>query len=366
MSMRFYSKILKRIARIKMQRRFGTPSLPYKYTFITTNACNSMCTTCGVWKIYRETPELLKTELANDEIAKVIDSVRDSVLWLNFTGGEVTLKKNLPDVIRHAYDVCPDLSMINVPMNGLKTNRTVEFIENFVPHCKKTKTYVTLSLDMLGKDYEKTRGIDGFDQVMETFGALQDLEKRFPNFEVNFQLTVSQVNGMSSLKTFDFIANKSGLPIVTFAQEASLFYNKEMEIDCAEKSTVVRDALLEIERRYPMVRLESLMPKIHLNLSQEFFRTGKSPMSCSSSYSTITVDPYGAVMACPFYSDKLAGNVRDAGYDLKAILEGPKATELREWVSTCRACWINCEAIPSIMENFPVALAKAAKQKLLG
>lgn len=357
MSIKLYRKLLQKITKQFVAHHFDSVAYPYKYTFIVTYKCDSKCNTCGIWKIYKDSPEQIKNELNTDEICKAIDSISKEVIWLNFTGGEPTLRKDLSQIVKYAYNVCPDLQMLNIPMNGLNPNRSYAFYRDILEECKDIQIYATVSLDMLGDDYEKTRGVKGFKQVEKSFQKLLELKEEYPHFHPSFQLTVSEINGLKALDTFDYIKGH-GIPIVTFAHEASLFHNKDTDLTTPKEgeANIVAQVLCKIQKRYPIKSLASFMPKIYLSLAQNFIDTKKSPIPCSASSATTTIDPYGNVMACPFYYDKTAGNIRDYNYNLLKLLRSENAVKLRKQIKSCRVCWINCEAIPSILGNFPIAV----------
>ena len=328
--------------------------MPYKYTFITTYKCNSRCNICGIWRIYQNNPGMLENEIDKEEMKKIIKSIKDDVLWLNFTGGEPILKEGLAEVIKYAYDNCPNLAMINIPCNGLMPELTFEFFKKFVPYCKNIDIFVTVSLDAIGKDYVKTRGLDGYDKVVKSFNLLNEFSKKYTNLNVSYQMTISKLNEDSAKKTFDFIKDK-GKPIVTFAHNASMFHNKGVNIDVRTEKESISKIIDKVEKEYPVNSLISFTPKIYLKLAKTFLKTGQAPITCSAGYSTTTINPYGEVFPCA-YIEKSAGNVKEMEYDLKKMLTTEEAEEARKTVKKCKECWQNCEAIPSIFSH-PVSVA---------
>jgi hypothetical protein len=69
------------------------------------------------------------------------------------------------------------------------------------------------------------------------------------------------------------------------------------------------------------------------------------------------VDAYWNLYPCSIWSEKV-GNLRDNGFDLRALWNDPRRVELREAVvdEHCSHCWTPCEAYPTILGH----LARAA------
>ena len=89
----------------------------------------------------------------------------------------------------------------------------------------------------------------------------------------------------------------------------------------------------------------------------KYYETGKSPLPCTALSSSCFVDAYWNLYPCSIWSEKV-GNLRDNGFDLRALWTAPRRLELREAVveERCSHCWTPCEAYPTILGH----LARAA------
>jgi len=89
----------------------------------------------------------------------------------------------------------------------------------------------------------------------------------------------------------------------------------------------------------------------------KYYETGKSPLPCTALSSSCFVDAYWNLYACSIWDAKV-GNLRENGFDLKALWDSDTRRELRADVveERCTHCWTPCEAYPSILGN----LARAA------
>ena len=140
--------------------KFTNKKVPYSAQIELTLRCNANCPFCSIPWI----PKRLKSnEMTTHQIISLIDQISElGVNALSFTGGEPTLRKDLPKLVYHA-------GVIHDFMNGIATNGYL------MPHFLKEKSrlegldYILLSLDYPTAElHDKERGIKLFDRVMET------------------------------------------------------------------------------------------------------------------------------------------------------------------------------------------------------
>jgi len=100
--------------------------------------------------------------MTTDQIKDLIDQIADlGVLALSFTGGEPTLRKDLPELIYHT-------GVVNNFMNGMATNGYL-LPKLFKENKLEGLDYVLLSLDYPNPEmHNKLRGIKVFDKVLES------------------------------------------------------------------------------------------------------------------------------------------------------------------------------------------------------
>ncbi len=140
--------------------KFTNKKVPYSAQIELTLRCNANCPFCSFPLI----PKRLKSnEMSTHQITSLIDQISGlGVNALSFTGGEPTLRKDLPELVYHA-------GVVHDFMNGIATNGYL------MPQFLKEKSrlegldYILLSLDYPTAElHDKKRGIKVFDRVMET------------------------------------------------------------------------------------------------------------------------------------------------------------------------------------------------------
>ena len=138
---------------------FTNNKIPYSAQIELTLRCNAKCPFCSIHSI----PEsYLNNDMSTEQVKNLIDQIADlGVLALSFTGGEPTLRKDLPELIYHT-------GIVNNFMNGIATNGYL-LPKLFKEYELEGLDYILLSLDYPKAElHDKKRGIKVFDKVIES------------------------------------------------------------------------------------------------------------------------------------------------------------------------------------------------------
>jgi MoaA/NifB/PqqE/SkfB family radical SAM enzyme len=134
----------------------------------TTGKCNAKCAMC----FYANDMEKKAQDLSFEQIQKLSETAGSfKRLWLS--GGEPTMREDLPEIIEMIYKN-NHITDCNLPTNGLKKDRLVEWIKRLRLSCPDMNISVSLSLDGFGQTHDTQRGIPSFYKVAETLKALDD------------------------------------------------------------------------------------------------------------------------------------------------------------------------------------------------
>ena len=106
------------LAKAAFKANLGRLDAPFKLTFCLTFWCNYRCQTCNIWKMKP------RDELTLDEIRRFFQK-SGKFLWVDLTGGEVTLRKDFIDICHAVIDGNPDLLLLHFPTNGYLTDKVV-------------------------------------------------------------------------------------------------------------------------------------------------------------------------------------------------------------------------------------------------
>jgi MoaA/NifB/PqqE/SkfB family radical SAM enzyme len=367
MKAKHYSRLLKGAARVEWQRRRGKATVPYKVEFITTYACASRCRTCNIWKRYIEDPEEQAREMTCDDIGRTVASGRDHIRWVSLTGGEITDRPDIIDIVKRIVaEVGDRLALLQFTTNGIDPAKTEAIFPELFEVTRGIPVYVTLSLDGIGKTYERVRGVPrGYEKVMASMDIIKRLNETEKHVTTGFQITLSELNVHEASDLFEKASEGHERPIITMATNALQLTRGNPDIDVRRASEDVEEALREVWKRYPKVAINDLPPTLHLGLTRQYFRTGRAPIPCSAGHSTLTFDPYGGVLQCDSRATTLA-RLQDYDFDLVALCEADAFRDALAPLSDCRECWTPCQAYPSIMHHPVSSLWEYTKAVITG
>ena len=319
---------------------------PLKINLCVTYACQYRCKTCNIWQ------RKPAGELTTSELLSFISKNRGAQ-WLDVTGGEIFLRKDIGDILDAIVSSWPHLVVLHFPTNGFQTRDIVSTAERLSKASSLT-TVVTVSLDGDQQRNDEIRGIKGgFERQIETFSAL----RRVRGIRAVLGMTLSRFNAGSYRETFAAVQKELGdlRPDefhLNVAQTSDHYYGNAGEPIAASRDAISDD--LDAYRRHarPIHTVSGLIERIFMNRMGAFLKTGVTPMPCHALRSSCFIDPHGIVFPCISYSRPL-GSLRETGMDLAPIWARPETRNVQSeiWRGDCPQCWTACEAYQSILGN---------------
>lgn len=171
-----------------------------KFSFIclyTTNRCNSRCNICSIWSFPN------KIDLKPEAVEKILSSgITKKNPDIGLTGGEFILSPYADEIFEVAKKYTKIKNII-LYSNGILTEKLKIFIE------KHNVKRVQISLDGNRKTYIKMRGVDCYNNVIQTLKALKDID-----VDVRITYVLSPLNTVKDYLHVKEIQEKFGLPEV--------------------------------------------------------------------------------------------------------------------------------------------------------
>src|SRR5215475_3321910 len=167
------AKVLPEIPALKASYATGHMfRLPVNITVSVSYRCNSRCKTCNVWLLPND-------DLTLAEWDPVFESLGRAPYWFTFSGGEPTLRKDLPDLVASAYRHCRP-AIINIPTNGIQSKIIPGRVERILQASPKSEVIINLSLDAAGNRHDELRGVrNNWAHAMQTYASLKALKNRY-------------------------------------------------------------------------------------------------------------------------------------------------------------------------------------------
>lgn len=339
-----YAHLATRVLKSNMTRL----NFPYKLTFAITYWCNYKCETCNIWQMKP------RDELRLDEIQSFFKQSPD-FLWVDLTGGEVSIRKDFVDICEAVTTSCPNLLLLHFPTNGYLTEQTVNNVRE-IARMKTERLIITVSTDGDELTNDRIRGVEGgWQRQLETYRKLREI----PNVQVVLGMTLSKSNVDHFPVAFEAV--KKECPWITYEDyHVNIIHESEHFFGNTEKglkSNVEADALANAVEEYSHLRglpktPVSILEKAYLKQVRNYLSTSQTPMRCHSLSASCFVDSWGNVFPCTIYGEKL-GSLRDTNYNLHTIWNSDKTRQMQKeiWDYKCPQCWTPCESYQSILGN---------------
>ena len=315
--------------------------------FTITSRCNARCRMCNMWQ--RNDPDI-----PFDKVSEVLGAaaIKDSVMNLLLTGGEPSLRQDLPEIFDFSFRNLRKLKYASTFTNSLTPKLTQEAVGRTVAFQKSSGRTdvsfgVTLSLDGIGKTHDRVRGVDGaFGRVMENYLGLKALSLHHL-FSVNFSCLVQREN-IAEDGVFALLEAAEGaiLPI-TFP----IVYGKDIFLNraCDNAWSIAEEGLREkvvrfYERAVELSESGGLIVDNGAFYKHVLAQLKGAPRTLPCLFREMkacTIDSDGGVYLCDVTSDSFIGNIYEKSFD--ELWNSPeKAAAHAKMIRHCRDCYSSC------------------------
>ncbi len=301
--------------------------LPMNLTISVSYRCNSRCKTCNVWQRPND-------DFTIEEYEKTFESIGRAPYWFTFSGGEPTLRKDLPEMVGAAYRHCRP-GIINIPTNGIQDKIIPGRIEKVLQAAPGSDVIINLSLDGVGEKHDAVRGVKGnFERAMRTYAGLKALKARYKNFTLGVHTVVSNFN----IDEFDNI-RKFVLEELKPDQFISEIAEERVELDTVgmgitppqEKYSAVIERLqqdIRTENTQGVARITQSFRDRYYDIVKRTLVEKRQIIPCMAGIASTQIAPNGDVWTCCIRAESVA-NLREHNYDFKSAWTTAKADELR-------------------------------------
>ena len=331
------TKVIPRIPALKATYRTGRVlSLPVNITVSGSYRCNSRCKTCNVWLLPND-------DMTLEEWDRTFESLGRAPYWFTFSGGEPTLRKDLPDMVGSAYRHCRP-GIINIPTNGIQQKIIPGSVERVLQVAPKSEVIINLSLDGVGLKHDEIRGVrNNWDRAMVTYAALKELQKEYDHLTLGVHTVISNYNVDSFPDLCEYVQRelKPDSYITEIAEERVELDTVGLGITpTAEKYTVAIDALLERmreERLTGVAEVAQAFRRRYYELVKRTLREQRQVIPCMAGVASAQIAPNGDVWTCCIRAESM-GNLREHDYDFGSVWRTGKAKQLRRSIKN-RECY---------------------------
>jgi MoaA/NifB/PqqE/SkfB family radical SAM enzyme len=348
-------------------------AFPVYLVLFVKGVCHAKCLHCFLPSL--EDHHTASRELSLTEIEKLAKHLGPAPYSVLLAGGEPFLRKDLGGIISALSDN-RELRAIKVVTNGFFTDRTLATWEQILSSRSDKYYGATMSFDGLRELHDHIRGVKGiFDKAIATFKGLKALERRYPNFEVDVNVTVSRFNQDHLSPLYDYLRDElhAGNVMCTVTRGAPND-PRAKDIDIEKYSAFRRK--LEDDLSSGSMRGHTRFGRSDtlnaINITQRdrierMLRESKYISPCNAGRLSAVIGSDGQVYACELLNDTL-GDLRANDYDLMKVWNSPEAHRLRANISktNCFCTYENANLLNVLYQPryYPRIMLAAARMKL--
>ncbi len=355
------------------RKRIVKPAKPITLTFSVTAACQSLCKTCQIGKLFREDPHRAKADLNIDEIKRIFSSI-GSIYFFNVSGGEPFLRSDLAKIIELAL-LHLQPKIIHIPTNAIATGKIKRLTQEILSVIQQIAPGTTLtikpSIDGIGSRHDEIRGVPGnFKQLEKTISELKAFSRQHPNFHLELGTVVSNFN-LEHLEEIENYVHAQGVESYRneIAEQREEFFNlkdpitptgSQYELLMQRFKAKIRQNLSH-KRRF--ARITESFRLVYYDLVSQIMKHQAQVIPCYGGISNIHINYDGQVWPCCVLGyAKPMGNLRDSDYDFQKIWHSDQAKTVRRYIME-KNCW--CPLANQAYSNIlchPPSLMKVFRQ----
>ena len=180
--------LLARLAGYRAAHASGYPrQLPVNLTVSVTYSCPSRCATCDIWQKKVD-------DLSVDEYGRIFPSLARVPVWVTLSGGDQFVRSDFDEIVRLVVTQI-EPKIVNIPMNGVITERIFSLLPKIAHHTAATQLVLNLSVDEIGEAHDRIRGADrNFEKLRTVAALIHDLKKTYPHVVMGVHTVISKLN----------------------------------------------------------------------------------------------------------------------------------------------------------------------------
>lgn len=312
-------------------RARGRTTLPRLLNLPITGNCNSRCVMCDVWKTR-----------SHDEVTA--DQLRDllrgplfrRIQHVGISGGEPTLRKDLPESVAAILEALPDLRSFSITSHGFQAKRWEQFAPRIRELCEQRGVPLRLnfSLDGVGEVHDRVRGLKG--AFGRTLASVEVAEG--DGVPIQLQATVSRDNVYSVHALLRYAVDRG----------SDVLFRRATTIERLDNRESVRDvALDESEDSFfaDFLRSQPLHDATANPARRLFYRdlaerleTGRERRApCYYQHEGLVLDEHANLYHCSISTEPIGNALEEDAYDLY-FSEKSEAIRRRLLTQICPAC----------------------------
>jgi radical SAM protein with 4Fe4S-binding SPASM domain len=315
---------------------------PFTMILVVTRRCNSRCKMCFIWQ------EKKSPMLSLDQYRQIFREPLPSIRALALSGGEPTLRADLPEIWAIARPALPQLEYGLLATSGLNVQRTLDQVKQIMQQIEdnpgRMKRFeVQVSLDGIDETHDHVRGIAGFfTRVQRTLAGLAELQQRYPMLAVKLSTVVLPEN-VEDVERIHNFAREHGIPV--HFSPAVLTGTYFSNLDNAEEIGFVPESEKSLQAQAAFRKLsdeDTSSLRFYYDDMTRMLNGAPRSRICLMGYFGCVVEHTGEVYPCPIWEYESFGNLLEQSFDDVWFSEQAQSARYKLRKTGCPTCSSMC------------------------
>ena len=300
----------------------------------STTACQSQCKHCNIWQKPVE-------HLSLEDIRQIMQSKCITTrTTIGLEGGEFVLHPQASEIMAWFREHHPNYTLLS---NCLAPCRVIDAVRCYQPR------HLYVSLDGGRETYQRMRGRDGYDRVIQVVETLKD------EVPLSLMFCLSPWNSFEDMAFVIDIAKQYNLDVRIGIYGTMAFFDTTSELlTASDFAKQIPQSIHNTQENYDFVAL------------YYEWRNGHLQLRCQSIMSSLVVHSNGDVPLCQNL-DVVLGNIHHQSLD--EIFNSSQSCQTQcQYSRACNGCWINFHRKYDIilLRNMERLLPKRLIEKFYG
>jgi len=288
---------------------------PRVLSYLVNDICNSRCQMCNIWQQKRD------VEMRPEQLADVLgDALFANVEYVGLSGGEPTLRADLPDLFDVVCQSLPNLKGTGIITNAIQADTVVERVVESARRVRRhgKQFYCMVSLDGVGEVHDLVRGRKG--NFASAQSVLRALRAQEPDLQLLLGCTVVKDNVWHVDDVLEFARREDVHARFRVAEHIDRLYtdadNPHIRTFDDEERYHLGLFFKKLENTYEH---EDNVRRTYVSLQHMLLDGAPRQSGCPWQSHAATMDCRGQIMYCaprsPIIANLLDDNSHDAGWD---------------------------------------------------
>ena len=332
---------------------------PISLIHFITNRCNARCSFCF---IDFDDPNTFKGELSIEEIDKLTKTLGNSLLNVNFTGGEPFARSDLTEIAK-LYIKNTTIQSIYITTNASLPDRIENFVKEIVSLEKKIELGIQISIDDFPNEHNKVRKIKNlFDHCIDTYFRLKKYGE-YVNPSVSITVTHENCDNIKNIFEYLFVKCKVDSIKCAIVRDEGVYKTPEIKKKkifeayswLTSKISELSDQnlLKNYNKESLQGRLHNEKDKISWDLVKQMYLEPKyiSPCHAGSLFGVISAS--GLIYPCEILEDKVLGDLRKNEMNFMKIWNNNETSNVKKFIKKTNCnCTYECALSYNILGNY--------------